>query len=63
MIYADGVPVNVTSFEQKRVERVVVPTGEIEVRWREHEHFDIEHTAKIEIAVGEWRRPELRDGK
>lgn len=51
-IYAGGEPVTVTSFERGTIESAIVPAGAIEVKWREHDAYDVEHVQRTKLAAG-----------
>lgn len=52
-ILLDGIAIDWTSLEGGRVVDVIVPTGAIEVRWRERDAPDVEHVEKIDVGAGE----------
>ena len=51
-IYANGEPVTATSFERGTIESAIVPAGAIEVKWREHDAYDVEFVQRTTLAAG-----------
>jgi protocatechuate 3,4-dioxygenase beta subunit len=56
----NGEPVLLTSFERGTIESTIVPPGAIEIRWREHDAYEVVHTQRTSLAAGERKRVELR---